>query len=270
MPVIIIGERLNATKKQVGEAIRGRDADFVQQEAQAQAAAGANYLDCNAGRDPATEKDDMVWLIQTVREVCDLPLAIDSANPEVQAAGLAVYQGPPPILNSATAESGKMEAVLDLAQEHDAAVIALALGDAGMPKAEGDREANIQAIIDAAAERGIPPDRIFADPVVEAVSTGLDRPLGPLMLKAIANIRKANPEVHITAGVSNVSYGLPERRLLNRMLLALAMGAGLDTAIIDPCDPHMMATIYAVEALLGLDEGCMNYVQASREGKLEV
>lgn len=268
--MIIIGERLNATKKKVGEAICNRDVSFVHQEAQAQVAAGADYLDCNAGRDPATEKDDMVWLIQTVRQVTDLPLAIDSAHPEVQRAGLEAYEGAPPILNSATAESGKMEAVLDLAQEHGASLIALALGDAGMPRQPGDREANVQKVIDAAADRGVAPDRIFADPVVEAVSTSLDRPLGPMLLDAIRNIRQRNPGVHIAAGISNVSYGLPSRQLLNRTLLALAMGAGLDTAIIDPCDEHMMATIYAAEALLGLDEACMNYVTASREGKLEV
>jgi len=268
--VIIIGERLNATKKKVGEAIRSRHAAFIQQEARAQAAAGAHYLDCNAGRDPASEKQDMAWLIQTVRQATDLPLAIDSADPEVQRAGLEVYQGLPPILNSATAESGKMEAVLDLAREHNACLVALALGDAGMPKVEGDREANIQRIIEAAAERGIAPQRIFADPVVEAVSTGLERPLGRLLLSAIRNIRQAHPCVHISAGISNVSFGLPNRRLLNRTLLALAMGAGLDAAILDPCDEHMMATLHAAEALLGVDEACANYIAASREGKLEV
>ncbi len=268
--MIIIGERLNATKKAVGEALRARDADFVHREAAAQTEAGAHYLDCNAGRDPQTERETMQWLVRTAREATDLPFSIDSANPEVLAAGLEAYEGPPPILNSATAESAKMGHVLDLAAQGGAGVICLCIGDGGMPKQAGDREAYADTLIAAAQEWGIDPERIFVDPVVEAVSASLEEPVGRHLLTAIRTIREQHPDVHVVAGVSNVSYGLPNRKLLNRTLLALGIGAGLDVAIIDPCDPHMIAALLAAEALVGLDENCMNYVMGSREGRLEV
>ena len=267
--MIIIGERLNATKKSVGEALRAGDVDFVHREARAQTEAGAHYVDCNAGRDPQTERETMQWLVRTAREATDLPLSIDSANPDVLAAGLDVYEGPPPLLNSATADA-KMGRVLDLAASAGAGVVCLCIGAAGMPKKPGDREAYAETLITAARERGIPPERIFVDPVVETVSASLEEPVGRYMLTAIGSIRESHPEVHLVAGVSNVSFGLPNRKLLNRTFLGLCIGAGLDAAIIDPCDPHMIGTILAAEALVGLDEGCMNYVMASREGKLEV
>jgi len=264
--MIVIGERLNATNKSVGEALYGRDADVIRDLARQQTEAGADYLDCNAGRKAEDEIADMQWLIGTAREATDLPLCIDSPNPDVLAAGLDVYEGPPPILNSVTAEAAKMDRVLDMAVQAKACIIALCLSDEGMPDKEGDREKVAQQLIDAALARGISADDIFVDAVVFTVSTGGEP--GELCLAAVRNIREAHPDVHISAGVTNVSFGLPNRRLLNRTFLAVLMSAGLDAAIIDPTDPQIMATWRAAEAILNRDEMCMNYITASREGKL--
>ena len=264
--MIVIGERLNATNKSVGEALRSRDADVIRDLARQQAEAGADYLDCNAGRRAEDEVADMQWLVRTAREATDLPFCIDSPNPDVLAAALDVYEGPPPILNSVTAEAAKMDRVLDLAVQAKARVIALCLSDEGMPSKEGDREKVAERLIEAALAKGIAADDIFVDPVVLTVSTGGDCAL--LCLAAVRAIRKAHPDVHISAGVTNVSYGLPNRRLLNRTFLALLMAAGLDAAIIDPTDPQIMATWRAAEALLDRDEMCLAYIQASRGGRL--
>ncbi len=264
--MIVIGERLNATNKSVGEALRVRDADHIQDLARRQAEAGAHYLDCNAGRKAEDEIADMQWLIGTAREATDLPFCIDSPNPDALAAALDVYEGPPPILNSVTAEAAKMERVLDLAVQAKARIIALCLSDEGMPSKEGDREKVAETLVEAALAQGISAEDIFVDPVVLTVSA--DAQAGPLCIAAVRAIREAYPDVHISAGVTNVSFGLPNRRLLNRTFLALLMGAGLDAAIIDPTDPQIMATWRAAEALLNRDEMCMNYIQASREDKL--
>ncbi|MGD8237113.1 MAG: dihydropteroate synthase [Armatimonadota bacterium] len=264
--MIVIGERLNATNKSVGEALRARDADSIKDLARQQADAGADYLDCNAGRKAEDEVADMQWLIRTAREVTELPLCIDSPNPDALAAGLDVYEGAPPILNSVTAEAAKMDRVLDLAVQAKARIIALCLSDEGMPDSEGDREGVAKQLIDAALAKGISADDIFVDPVVLTVSAAGEA--GPLCIAAVRAVRHAHPDVHITAGVSNVSFGLPSRRLLNRTFLALLMGAGLDAAIIDPTDPDIMSTWRAAEALLNRDEMCLNYIQASRDDKL--
>jgi cobalamin-dependent methionine synthase I len=265
--VIIIGERLNATNKTVGEALRTRDAEFVRQRAREQTEVGADYLDCNAGRKAEDEIADMQWLVRTAREATDLPFCIDSPSPKAMAAALEVYEGPPPILNSATADPEHMAAVIDLALQAKGKLIALCMGKS-LPTKEGDREACGQTIIDAASGKGIPLDDIIVDPVVLAVSSGPEA--GPLCLKALRTLRERNPDVHFSAGVTNVSFGLPNRPLLNRTYLALLMANGLDAAIINPNDPQMMATVYAAEALLGIDDMCMAYIGASREGKLEV
>jgi cobalamin-dependent methionine synthase I len=264
--VIVIGERLNATNKGVGEALRARDADFIHELARQQTEAGADYLDCNAGRKAEDEVADMQWLVRHAREASDLPLCIDSPSPDALAAALDVYEGPPPMLNSVTAEEAKMDRVLDLAVQAKARIIALCFSDAGMPSSEGDRERVGEQLIEAALAKGIAAEDIFVDPVVSVVSSGGEA--GPLCISAVRAIRAAYPHVHITAGVSNVSFGLPSRKLLNRTFLALLMAAGLDAAIIDPTDSQIMSTWRAAEVLLNRDEMCMNYIEASRGDKL--
>ena len=265
--MIIIGELINATRKKVGEALKARDAGFFTSLACAQDEAGADVIDVNAGADPSTELEDMRWAIGVVQEATAKPLAIDSPSPTVLRAGLESHQGKArPMLNSVTLEADRLESVAALAVEFQTQVVALAMGEAGMPCGQADRVHNAKRLIDELTARGVAPEDIFVDPVITPVST--DPTNGGAILGAIRQIRDYSPQGHVTCGLSNISFGLPERKLVNRTFLALALGAGLDSAIMDPLDREIMAVVYAAEALLGRDDFCMNYVMASREGKL--
>jgi len=265
--MIIIGELINGTRKVVAAAVEQRDADAIRDLARKQDAAGAAFIDCNAGTPGDREHGDMVWLVETVQEATTLPLAIDSPNPEVVAAGLDAYTGSEtPMVNSVSLEQERIDKMLPLAAERKTNVVALAMDDNGVPSLPGQREEIAKKLIDTCVDAGVPAGGIYVDPVVTTQSS--DANTGPALLQAIAAIREYAPEVHITGGLSNISYGLPHRKLLNRVFVALAMGHGLDSGIIDPTDEHLMAAICAAEALLGTDEWCMNYITVAREGKL--
>lgn len=265
--MIIIGELINGTRKAVASAIARRDAEYIQDLARRQEAAGAAFIDCNAGTPGDRELEDMLWLVHSIQEVTSLPVAIDSPNPKVVEAGLDAYTGAAtPMVNSVTMEAERLEKVLPLVAERQTNVIALAMDDRGVPTEPGAREDVAKRLIEACLNAGLPPGHIFLDPVVATQSS--DQRTCPLILQAIAAIKQFAPDIHITSGLSNISYGLPHRRLLNRVFLALCMGAGLDSSILDPTDKHLMATIIAAEALLGRDEWCMNYIAAARAGKL--
>jgi 5-methyltetrahydrofolate--homocysteine methyltransferase len=265
--MIIIGELINGTRKAVATAIEQRNAAHIQELAQKQDAAGASFIDCNAGTPGDRELDDMVWAVRAVQEVTSLPLAIDSPSPRVVAAGLDAYTGSAtPMINSVSLEKDRVDAMLPLAAERQTNIVALAMDDSGVPTKPGAREDVAKRLIDTCVDAGLPPGNLYVDPVVTTQSS--DQCTGPLILQAIAAIKEFAPEVHITGGLSNISYGLPNRKLLNRVFVALCMGYGLDSGILDPTDEHLMATIIAAEALLNRDEWCMNYITAGRAGKL--
>lgn len=264
--MIIIGELINGTRKPIARAIAERDAEYIQSLACEQAKAGAAYVDVNAGTTGAKEIEDLAWLVEVVQGVVSVPLSLDSPNPEALERALEVYRGPKPLINSVTAEAERVEKVLPLVVSSGASVIALCLSDRGMPADAEERVAVAKELVEKIMGAGVEPGRIFIDPVV--VPEGTDHRAGSWVLDAIGQLRTLFPDCHITGGLSNVSYGLPERRLLNRVFLAMCIGRGLDSAVIDPLDREMMATIYAAEALAGRDEWCMSYLQAFREGKL--
>lgn len=264
--MLIIGERLNSTRKSVGEAVKARDAQFIREEAVQQAEAGAHFLDCNAAVvGVEAEPEALVWMVETCQEATGLPCAIDSPNPVALEAALRVHKGQA-LINSITAESEKFARILPLVTAHKARVVALCMGDGGIPQTA---EARIQAaefLMENLTAAGVMPDQIYLDPLVYPVSTnshaGLD------VLETIRHIHATHSGVHTVCGLSNVSYGLPARKLLNRAFLVLCMGAGLDAVIADPLDGALMALIYASEALLDRDEYCANYLSLARQGKL--
>jgi len=265
--MIIIGELINGTRKAVGAAVEAKDANLIQDLARKQDEAGASFIDCNAGTPGDREFGDMEWVVKTVQEVTDKPLAIDSPNPKVVELGLETYTGSAtPMINSVSLEADRIQNMLPLAAERKTNVVALAMDDNGVPSLPGQREDIAKMLIDACIEAGLPAGNIYVDPVVTTQSS--DANTGPMILQAIAAIKSHNPEVHVTGGLSNISYGLPNRKLLNRAFVTLAMAQGLDSGIIDPCDEQLIATITAAEALLGIDDWCMNYITASRAGKL--
>jgi 5-methyltetrahydrofolate--homocysteine methyltransferase len=263
--MIVIAERINGTRKHVQQAILGRDADHIRQEASAQAEAGAHYIDVNAGTQPAREPEDLVWLVKTVQGVVDLPCAVDTPNPAAMAAALEVHRGQA-LVNSITGEKARLEGILPLVVKHKARVIALALDDSGMPSTCEQRCAVAAAIVRQVAGKGVPLTDLFIDPLVRPLSSEPEQVAA--VLAATAAIKAAHPGVNISYGLSNISFGLPNRHLLNRTFLAMAIAQGLDAALIDPLDRHLMAVLRAARALLAQDEYCAGYIAAHREGRL--
>jgi 5-methyltetrahydrofolate--homocysteine methyltransferase len=261
----IIGEKINGTRKRVGTAIADRDAAYIQSLAARQAEAGAHRIDVNAGTRPDREPDDLSWLVETVQAVTDLPLCLDSANPVALAAALK-FTRTAPLINSISGEPARLSGVLPLARDHGCPVIALALDDTGIPADAGQRMTVIRRLLAATREAGIRDGEVFVDPLVMAVSTA--ERAGLVALETIAAVRKEFPDAHITAGLSNVSFGLPARHLMNRTFLALAVAAGMDSAIADPLDRELMAALKATELVLGRDRHCLAYTRAYRAGLL--
>jgi len=261
----IIGEKINGTRERVGRAIADRDAAYIQSLAARQAEAGAHRIDVNAGTRPDREPDDLSWLVETVQAVTDLPLCLDSANPAALAAALK-FTRTAPLINSISGEPGRLSGVLPLARDHGCPVIALALDDTGIPADAGQRMTVIRRLLAATREAGISDGDVFVDPLVMAVSTA--EHAGLVALETIAAVRAEFPGAHITAGLSNVSFGLPARHLVNRTFLALAIAAGMDSAIADPLDRELMAALKATELVLGRDRHCLAYTRAYRAGLL--
>ena len=261
----IIGEKINGTRERVGRAIADRDAAYIQSLAARQAEAGAHRIDVNAGTRPDREPDDLSWLVETVQAVTDLPLCLDSANPAALAAALK-FTRTAPLINSISGEPGRLSGVLPLARDHGCPVIALALDDTGIPADAGQRMTVIRRLLAATREAAISDGDVFVDPLVMAVSTA--ERAGLVALETIAAVRAEFPGAHITAGLSNVSFGLPARHLVNRTFLALAIAAGMDSAIADPLDRELMAALKATELVLGRDRHCLAYTRAYRAGLL--
>ena len=260
--MIIIGEKINATRKAIAQALAERDAGHIIAVAGEQAEAGARYLDVNGG-DPreGQEAENMAWLVELVQANTDAAVAVDSANPEAVRAGLSMADKKP-ILNSISLETERLESMLPIIGEFDCMVVALLMSDEGTPGAAEDRLARAEALIGKLTDAGKGLAEIIVDPCFLPIST--DTNSGRQVIDAIAAIRARWPEVHVGGGCSNLSFGLPKRKLVNCALLSQAIYAGMDTAIIDPCAADIMETIVAAEAVAGRDEFCMNYVTAMR------
>lgn len=261
--MIFIGESINASIKSVAEAIIKRDEEFIKNLAKVQAENGANYLDVNAAIGGRNEVEDLTWTINMIQEVVDLPLALDSSNSEalVTVYDLCKYE---PIINSISMEQKKRDTLLPIIREKKCGVIALCLEDGGMPKTIEDRLSVAEKLMQEL--NFLPPEKIFLDPLVLAIST--DNEAGRTVLLTLEKILEKYPDVHTTGGVSNVSFGLPARKLLNRTFMAMAIDRGMDTAIIDVRDRALMSIIYAAEALCGRDRFCMNYLKQYRAENL--
>lgn len=241
--------------------------------------AGAHYLDVNVDEislKTAEQRAAMEWLVGFVRSATDLPISVDSSDITVIETGLqACSGGPRPMLNSASLE--RVEA-LDLAVEHRARVIVTAAGAEGMPSDAAERIGNASRMVESALEKGLEAEDIFVDPLVFPIS--VDGAFGRHTLDAVREIRRRfGPEIHITGGMSNVSFGLPARSVMNTAFINLAVDAGADSGIIDPVMNPIDAVLaadresepyrIAEAALLGQDEFCADYLKAWRSGLLQ-
>ncbi len=263
--MIIIGEKINGTRKAVARAIKERDSDFIRQIAREQSEAGSAYLDINAGTTPNQEPRDLVWLIENAQAASDLPLCLDSANPTALRAGLETVKKTP-LINSLSGEKARIEGVLPLALEYKTDLILLALDNTGIPATSQGRMEIIHRLVDMTVKGGLTEGQLYVDPLVTAISTGTDN--ATITFETIRAVKAAYPAAHVTSGLSNISFGMPLRKIINRTFLAMLVAAGMDSMIADPNDRELMETMMAAEMLMGKDRFCMSFNKAFRAGRI--
>ena len=261
-PFVVIGEKINPTgRKKLAAALKEGDFEYVKQIALNQVAAGADILDVNVGVPGVDEVDLLPRVAKIVSEVVDIPLCLDSANPEALAAALKVLPGRP-LVNSVNGEEHSLDAVLPVIKEFGVPVIGLVMHDDGIPNDAETRLKVAGKIIERAAQLGIPAKDIVIDPLV--LTVGADNNAGVVTLETVQRV-KQEFGVNINLGASNVSFGLPDRHTINQAFLALAMGAGATCAITDPM--KLTSIIRAADLLLGRDYYGSRYIGYFREHK---
>jgi len=261
---IQIGERINSSRKTIARALDAKDEAFIRKEAAIQKDAGASMLDVNCAFNSKDEVTDMGWAVEAVQRETGLPLSIDSPNPEAIEAGLKIHKGRA-LVNSITLEGKKAGPILSLVKKYGAQVIILTMDEKGMPSNAKERLELVGRAMELAKQHGIPGDDIFIDPLVRAISSEPGQ--GSEVIESVRLIR-SKYDLKTTCGLSNVSFGLPERSTLNSAFLAMMLSAGLDAAILDPTDKRIRAVLKASEALLGKDEYCRQYLKSFRSGLL--
>ncbi len=263
--MLIIGERINTSREKIRKAVEEKDTAFIQNEARLQLDAGANMLDVNCGTSLANEAEDLSWLVKTVQEAVDLPLCIDSPNPDAIASALPLHKGKA-LINSITLEKARYEKILPLVKKFGAAVVALTMDGKSLPETARARFEIAKSIFKIVTDYGIPAEDLYFDPMVKPVSSAPKQAKEFLeslkLIKTLGNVK-------IVGGLSNVSFGLPERGLINSIFLAMASSAGLDAALTDPLNKKIYSTIRAIDAIQASDNYCKNYINAFRKGKLK-
>ncbi len=261
-PVTIIGERINPTgrRKLAAEMAEGKF-EQVEADARAQVEAGAHMLDVNAGIPNADEPAILAHTLQLVQSLTDVPLAIDSSILEALSRGLEVYEGKA-LVNSVTAEAGRMEALLPLVKKHGAAVIGLPMDEAGIPPTPSGRLALAKRILERSQDHGIPPEDVLIDPMV--MSVGAASGSGRTVLETLRLLRQ-ELGVNTVCGASNVSFGLPDRPTVNAFFLAMAIANGITAVITNPLEQQNRLAVLAGDLLMGYDENCMGWIRAHRE-----
>lgn len=265
--MLIIGELINASRKAIAGHIENQDAASIQLVAKDQFEAGADYIDVNAGIFVGKEPEYLRWLVESVQSAVDAPCCIDSPDPNAIEAALAVHKGIP-MINSISLEKDRYEKLLPILAGTDLKVVALCMSDKGMPETLEDRMAIAEELVNGLLRNNVKLENIYVDPLVQPVS--VNKSFGIEFLNAIEKIMATFPGIHTTCGLSNISYGLPNRKFMNQLFMVMAIVKGLDGAIINPLDKRMMADIIAAEALVGKDNYCMNYLKGHRAGRFEL
>jgi 5-methyltetrahydrofolate--homocysteine methyltransferase len=261
-PLVIIGERINPTgRKKLAKALEEGNLKLVQEEATKQVQEGAHVLDVNVGISGIDEPKLLKEAILAVREVTEVPLCIDSALPAALEAGLQVYEGKA-LVNSVNGEERKLKDVLPLVKHYGAAVIGLTMDDDGIPKDAQKRLRIARKIVEEATKIGIPPEDVIIDPLAMAISTDQGA-----ALETLKTLRLIRDEIGVnqTLGVSNISFGLPERHAINGIFLALAAMSGLTCPIVDPTLWEMRRALLIADLLLAKDDYCMKFISVYRE-----
>ena len=265
--MLIIGELINASRKAIAAHIENQDTAAIQTVARDEFNAGANYIDVNAGMFVGKEPEYLKWLVETVQAAVEAPCCIDSPDPDAIEAGLSVHKGTP-MINSISLEKDRYDKLMPILAGTDLKVVALCMSDDGMPETLDDRMAIADKLINSLLKNNVKLENIYVDPLVQPLS--VNDTYGFEFIDAIEKIMTTFKGIHTTCGLSNISYGLPNRKFLNQMFMVMAIANGLDGAIVNPLDKRMMANIIAAEALAGKDEYCSNYLMGHRAGRFEL
>ena len=255
--MIIIGEKLNGSIPSVAKAIAERDADLIRERAKMQAEAGADFLDVCASVEEEVEVETLKWMIDIVKEVTDTRICVDSPSAKTCAEGIKLCKRPG-LVNSVSLEGNKIDTIFPVIADTDWECVALLCDNDGIPDSVEKRMKVFHGIMEKAKEYNIAPSRLHIDPLVVNLST--DQTALTVFAQCCGQIKAEYPDIHITSGLSNISYGLPVRKNINQAFMVLAMNAGMDSAIVDPTNKNMIGMIYAANALLEKDEYCLNYI----------
>ena len=255
--MIIIGEKLNGSIPSVAKAIAEKDADLIRERARMQAEAGATFLDVCASVEEAVEVETLKWMIDLVQEVTDTLICVDSPSARSCVAAIPFCKRPG-LINSVSLEGDKIDTIFPVIADTDWECVALLCDNDGIPDSVERRMKIFFGIMEKAKQYGIAPSRLHIDPLV--VTLGTDQTALTVFADCCRRIKYEYPEIHITSGLSNISFGLPVRKNINQAFMVLAMNAGMDSAIVDPTNKNMIGMIYATNALLERDEYCLQYI----------
>lgn len=264
--MLIIGEKLNSAIPSVREIIINKDAVAVQNLALKQVAGGANYLDLNTAQ--CDEVADMEWLVKTVQKVTDVPLCIDSISVLAVEKGLDSVKSDKSrvMINSISLEKNRLEGILPLVLKYQCPVIGLTTDDNGIPKTAEERISLARRLIEILAKENFDLDKLYIDPLV--LPLAVDYKNASMFFQCLSEIKRLF-KVKTVSGLSNISYNMPKRKIINRHFLTVCMAFGMDAAILDPIDKKIMTSVTTTNLLIGQDRFGRNYLQAFRNEKLE-
>jgi 5-methyltetrahydrofolate--homocysteine methyltransferase len=258
-PTVLVGERISGSKEKLSAAIKKGDMSFVREEALGQAQVGADMLDVNISVAGYDEAALLAKAVRIAMDTVDLPLCLDSANPKALESALLIYEGKA-LLNSVTGESKSLNTVLPLARDHGAAVIGLVVDEEGISDDPKTRTDIARRIVDRAETFGVPPEDVIIDCLIQSV--GADSKAAIVTLETIKQVKMVLPN-NLTVGASNISFGLPDRSLINGAFLAMAIAAGASCAIVDIAKARPI--ILAADLLMNRDKFARRYVAAYRQ-----
>ena len=265
--MIVIAEKLNGSIPSCAKAIAAKDESYIMDLAKRQADSGADFIDCCASV-KENELETLQWMISLIQSVTDCPISVDSPDVSVIIDAMPLCKKPG-MFNSVSGEGNKIDLAFPVLAKPENSkwhVMALLCDDTGIPKTSAKRIEVFDTIMAKATQYGIEESRIHIDPCVEMLCTTDDGEGIFMILDVMKHIKKVSPDIHISGAISNISYNLPVRRLVNQAFAVLAVNAGMDSAVLDPLSGDLRGVILAAEAMIGLDDYCAEYVSAYREG----
>jgi len=256
--MIFVGERINTGFKDIKQAVIDKDPKPLQEWAKKQTEAGADYLDVNLGA-VSTKPEDMCWMIEAVQAVVDTHISIDTNKPAILAEAAKVCNKPP-LINSTTAADEKLDQFLPIVAEHNASIIGLSMDESGTPKSADMRVEKAGMVMAKTMEYGIPPERVFLDPIVMPLKYMQDQ--AKSILEAVRQFTLfCDPPPHIICGLSNVSNGTTHKRLINRIFLVMAIDSGMDAAICDVMDSDLIDAARTAELVMNKEIYADSYIK---------